>query len=312
MAFVSPYNKGNKEFAEHHDLHGDAVRDVAFRVENCKQAYERAMDNGAISVREPETIKDENGEIVIATIKAISDTVHTFIERTNYKGTFLPGFKALEATEPFDVLGELDFNRIDHIVQNHPVGEMESSANWYEKVLEFHRFWSIDDKLLHTEYSALNSVVVADYDEIIKMPQNEPAVGKRKSQIQEYVDYYNSSGVQHVAINVNDILGTIEILRKRGCQFLDIPASYYESLRERMKESGIEIEESLEEIQRLKILVDFDEKGYLLQLFTKNLQDRPTFFVEYIQRHNNNGFGAGNFKALFEAIEREQAQRGNL
>jgi len=189
---------------------------------------------------------------------------------------------------------------------------MEAAASWYEKMLDFHRFWSIDDKQLHTEYSALRSVVVSDFDENVKMPINEPAEGKRKSQIQEYVDYYGGAGVQHIALRTDNIIDAVTRMRDRGCQFLTIPATYYDNLGKRLGEVGMEVKEDLEIIRKLNILVDFDDKGYLLQIFTKPLEDRPTFFVEIIQRRNHNGFGAGNFKALFESIEQEQAKRGNL
>jgi 4-hydroxyphenylpyruvate dioxygenase len=189
---------------------------------------------------------------------------------------------------------------------------MEAAASWYEQMLDFHRFWSIDDKMLHTEYSALRSVVVADFDENIKMPINEPAAGKRKSQIQEYVDFYGGPGVQHIALRTDDILNSIERMKARGCQFLTIPDAYYDNLFTNLEKMGTKVAEDLEHIRKLNILVDYDEKGYLLQIFTKPVEDRPTFFIEIIQRRNHQGFGAGNFKALFEAIELEQAKRGNL
>jgi 4-hydroxyphenylpyruvate dioxygenase len=201
---------------------------------------------------------------------------------------------------------------IDHCVGNQPDGEMEAAASWYEKMLDFHRFWSIDDKMLHTEYSALRSVVVADFDEKIKMPINEPAAGKRKSQIQEFCDFYGGSGVQHIALRTEDIIESITRMKARGCQFLTIPATYYDNLREKLKDSVTKVQEDLDKIQALNILVDYDEKGYLLQIFTKPLEDRPTLFIEIIQRRGHQGFGAGNFKALFEAIEMDQAKRGNL
>lgn len=190
---------------------------------------------------------------------------------------------------------------------------MEPTVDWYIKFLDFHVFWSVDDKVIHTEFSSLKSVVVADYDETIKMPQNEPAKGKRgKSQIQEYVDYYNGSGVQHIAINNDNVIENIRILKSRGVEFLNIPKSYYDNLRKRLANSPVKVKEDLDTIESLGLLCDFDEKGYLLQLFTKNVQDRPTFFIEFIQRNNNEGFGVGNFKSLFEAIERDQQARGNL
>eukprot|EP01120_Amphizonella_sp_Union-15-10_P006873 TRINITY_DN2269_c0_g1_i1.p1 TRINITY_DN2269_c0_g1~~TRINITY_DN2269_c0_g1_i1.p1 ORF type:complete len:193 (-),score=38.19 TRINITY_DN2269_c0_g1_i1:27-605(-) len=189
---------------------------------------------------------------------------------------------------------------------------MDPMVSWYERILSFHRFWSIDDTILHTDYSALNSTVVTDFDETIKMPINEPAPGKKKSQIQEYVDYHGGSGVQHVALNTSDILHAIRCLKDRGLEFLSVPQTYYDRVRERLKTAPIKVTEDLDEIQRLNILIDFDDKGYLLQIFTKPVQDRPTLFYEVIQRHNHYGFGAGNFKSLFEAIEKEQDKRRNL
>ena len=205
---------------------------------------------------------------------------------------------------------ELGF--IDHVVGNQPDMEMEPAAQWYEKMLDFHRFWSVDDSIIHTEYSSLRSIVVADFDENIKMPINEPANGKRKSQIQEYVEYYGGAGVQHVALNTNDIIKAVQALSDRGVEFLTIPDAYYERLRKGLEHAGIQVQEDIATLQKLKILIDYDDKGYLLQIFTKPVEDRPTLFFEIIQRHNHQGFGAGNFKSLFESIEIEQAKRGNL
>jgi len=193
-----------------------------------------------------------------------------------------------------------------------PLDEMEPATNWYEKFLDFHRFWSVDDTVLHTEYSSLKSIVVADFDEVVKMPINEPALGKRKSQIQEYVDYYGGPGVQHIALNTPNIIHSVEALTARGVSFLKIPNTYYTALREKLAHAAITVKEDLDTLQKLRILIDFDDKGYLLQLFTRPVADRPTLFLEIIQRNNHWGFGAGNFKSLFEAIEREQADRGNL
>lgn len=189
---------------------------------------------------------------------------------------------------------------------------MEATAQWYEKILDFHRFWSVDDSMIHTEYSALRSIVVTDFDENVKMPINEPAPGKRKSQIQEYVDYYNGAGVQHIAMNTHDIIETVTRMTNRGVEFLTVPDTYYENLKAGLAHAGIQVTEDIEKLQQLKILIDYDDKGYLLQIFTKCVEDRPTLFFEVIQRHNHQGFGAGNFKSLFEAIELEQARRGNL
>jgi len=201
---------------------------------------------------------------------------------------------------------------VDHVVGNQPDLHMEDAAKWYESNLLFHRFWSVDDTQMHTEFSALRSVVMANYEETVKMPINEPAPGKKKSQIQEYVDYYGTAGVQHIAIRSFDIIASITNMRARGVEFLNIPDSYYNVLRKRLANSPVKVKEDIDAIQKLKILIDYDDNGYLLQIFTKPLQDRPTVFIEVIQRHNHQGFGAGNFKALFECIELDQATRGNL
>jgi 4-hydroxyphenylpyruvate dioxygenase len=198
------------------------------------------------------------------------------------------------------------------VVSNQPDLTMEDAAKWYEQNLIFHRFWSVDDEQMHTDYSALRSVVVANYEETIKMPINEPAPGKKKSQIQEYVDYYGSAGVQHIALRTENIIESISNLRSRGMHFLNIPDAYYNELRIRLKKSPVKVTESIDLLQKLKILIDYDDNGYLLQIFTKPIQDRPTCFIEIIQRKNHQGFGAGNFKALFECIEHDQARRGNL
>lgn len=301
------------DIGRHIAEHGDAVKDVAFAVADVKAIFESAKARGAKVIREPEELTDEDGTVTVATVATYGDTVHTFVQRGDYKGTFLPGFVAVEGKDPLSALApavELDF--IDHCVGNMPPDGMLPTVEWYEEKLQFHRFWSVDDKQIHTEYSSLRSVVMASYSEEIKMPINEPADGKRKSQIQEYVDYYGGAGVQHIALNTRNILGAITALRARGVDFLSVPDSYYELLRERLERSGITVKEDLAEVQRLNILVDFDESGYLLQLFTKPLMDRPTVFLEIIQREGNSGFGAGNFKSLFESIEREQAKRGNL
>lgn len=314
FAFKSPLNpSGHEEFAKHHEMHGDGVKDVAFTVDDSVGIYSKAVERGAVSVSEPQTLKDEHGSVIVSTVKTYGDTTHTFVQRVDYKGLFLPGFKAHHLKEKINELipvPQLKF--IDHCVGNQPDGEMEPVASWYEKMLDFHRFWSIDDKMLHTEYSALNSIVVADFDEKIKMPINEPAPGKRKSQIQEYVDFYGGPGVQHIALRTENIIDAVTRMKDRGQEFLNIPDTYYDNLRLSLAKAGTEVVESLDEIQKLKILVDHDEKGYLLQIFTKPMEDRPTFFVEIIQRRNHQGFGAGNFKALFEAIEADQAARGNL
>lgn len=298
---------------DHLKKHGDGVRDIAFTVEDAKLTFETAKARGAVVVRELTTLKDEHGEVILGTVRTYGDTTHTFVQRNNYKGIYLPGYHPHHLKEVLNSVFEpVEFEVIDHCVGNQAVGDMEPTAEWYEKMLDFHRFWSVDDSIIHTDYSSLKSIVVADFDEVVKMPINEPANGKRKSQIQEYVDFYYGAGVQHIAFRTRDIIKTITLLRQRGVEFLDIPPAYYKNLRENLKHSKIQVKEDLDEIEKLKILVDFDDQGYLLQLFTKPVEDRPTLFYEFIQRENHQGFGAGNFRALFVCIEMEQEKRGNL
>ncbi|KAL3895248.1 MAG: hypothetical protein SGCHY_004819 [Lobulomycetales sp.] len=295
-------------------MHGDAVKDVAFTVDNCVAIYEKAIARSAKSIRAPWTETDEKfGSVVMATVATYGDVEHTFVQRSGYTGKFLPGY--LDSTEP-DLLESLlpltNLLAIDHIVGNQPDLEMTKACEFYEKCLDFHRFWSVDDSQIHTEYSALRSIVMADPDEVIKMPINEPANGKKKSQIQEYVDYHGGAGVQHIALRTENIIETVTNLRTRGVKFLKIPDTYYDNLKVRLAASSVKVAESIDALKALAILVDFDESGYLLQIFTKPVEDRPTLFIEIIQRRGNTGFGAGNFKALFESIEIEQQKRGNL
>lgn len=312
--FQSSYDpKDGHGIGEHVKVHGDGVKDVAFTVEDCRHTFEVAKKRGAKVVMEVKELEDADGKLVLATVQTYGDTTHTFVERKNYNGLLMPGFRKHHLTESFNQLCEtIDFQFVDHVVGNQSANDMEPTAQWYEKMLDFHRFWSVDDSIMHTEYSALNSIVVADFDEVIKMPLNEPALGKRKSQIQEYVDYYQGAGVQHIALNTDNILKTIETLRARGVEFLEVPTTYYDNLRKNLPNIAIHIKEDIDTLQKLRILIDYDDKGYLLQLFTKPVEDRPTLFFEFIQRNNHQGFGAGNFKSLFKAIEDEQALRGNL
>ncbi|KAL1933043.1 hypothetical protein VTP01DRAFT_8721 [Rhizomucor pusillus] len=300
---------------------GDGVKDVAFTVKDCRSIYEKAIARGAKSIMEPTEFSDEDGTVVIATIATYGDVQHSLVERHNYRGIFLPGYKdsatALRYTDPLqDILPPVPLGFIDHVVGNQPDNMMNPVAEFYEKAFDFHRFWSVDDKDVYTEYSALRSVVMADPSEKIKVPINEPAVGKKKSQIQEFVDFYGGAGVQHIAINTPDIITAVTNMRQRGCDFLTIPDKYYDNLRAALakhnKVAKNPVNEDIDILQKLKILVDYDENGYLLQIFTKPLEDRPTLFVEIIQRNNHNGFGAGNFKSLFESLEIEQDLRGNL
>ncbi|KAI9216085.1 Glyoxalase/Bleomycin resistance protein/Dihydroxybiphenyl dioxygenase [Blastocladiella britannica] len=314
LVLQSPLNPtGNKVMSDHLALHGDGVKDVAFAVDDVRGIFSAAVARGAKVVRAPWVESDESGEVVMATIATYGDVEHTFVQRSGYKGLFLPSYKAHPTVDPLaHLLPGTDLVKIDHIVGNQPDLEMTAAAEYYEKVLQWHRFWSVDDSQIHTEYSSLRSIVVADYDEKVKMPINEPAAGKKRSQIQEYVDYYGGAGVQHVALITTDIIKSVQALRDRGTEFLSIPATYYENLKLRLASSKTKVTEDMEMLKKLHILVDYDEGGYLLQIFTKPTQDRPTLFYEIIQRKNHEGFGAGNFKALFESIEMEQARRGNL
>uniref|UniRef100_A0A3P8VRE7 4-hydroxyphenylpyruvate dioxygenase n=1 Tax=Cynoglossus semilaevis TaxID=244447 RepID=A0A3P8VRE7_CYNSE len=311
--FSSALNPGNKEMGEHLVRHGDGVKDIAFTVEDCDFIVKKAKENGAVVVKEPHTLEDKHGKVRLAVLQTYGDTTHTLVERMGYSGLFLPGFQSSAVKDPLLAKlpgGKLNF--IDHVVGNQPDDEMVPVVEWYRRNLLFHRFWSVDDKQLQTEFSALRSIVVANYEETVKMPINEPAIGKRKSQIQEYVEYYGGPGVQHIAMNTSDIITAVTNLKERGMEFMSVPDTYYEQLRENLKGSKVKITEDLDVLQGLSILVDYDDNGYLLQIFTKPVQDRPTVFLEVIQRHNHQGFGAGNFKSLFEAIEADQAARGNL
>jgi len=316
LVFDSPLNPTSEEDAmgKHLRVHGDGVRDVAFAVSDARTMFDQAVKRGAIPIQSPYEECDVNGKVVLATIRTYGDTVHTFVERKGFRGHFLPGYLAVpQPSDPLDnLLPDTNLLIIDHVVGNQPEQGMEPTCKDYETWFGFHRFWSVDDAQIHTEYSCLRSIVMTDEHETIKIPINEPAQGKRKSQIQEYVDYYGNAGVQHIALRTLDIVKSVAAMRARGCEFLCVPSSYYENLRKKLSVSAIHVEESLEEVEKLNILIDFDEQGYLLQIFTKPIGDRPTLFFEIIQRHNHSGFGVGNFKALFEAIEIEQASRGNL
>ena len=288
---------------EHLARHGDGVRDIAFEVEDADRAYEEALKRGATGAMRPHDLSDENGTVRRAAIRTWGDTIHSLISLNDYSGPFLPGYVAREvAGEPAGLL------RIDHIVGNVELGKMNEWAEFYAAVLGFKRYISFDDKDISTEYSALMSIVMSDDSYAIKFPINEPAEGRKKSQIQEYLDFYNGPGVQHVALITTDIIETVTRLRANGVEFLEVPQTYYDELPERVGA----IDEAVDVIGQLGILVDRDDEGYLLQLFTKPVEDRPTLFYEIIQRKGCRGFGKGNFKALFESIEREQARRGNL
>jgi len=292
--------------ARHAFEHGDGVRDVALRVPDAADAWEQTTRRGAESVMEPTVFEDEHGKVVRAAIKAYGETIHSFVERENYSGPFLPGYRA---EEPFADDGpEVGLKAIDHVVCNVALGQMNEMVDFYARVLGFGQLVHFRDDQISTEYTALMSKVMWDGKGRVKFPINEPAEGKKKSQIEEYLDFYRSPGVQHIAMATDDIVKAVTALRARGMRFIRVPKTYYEDLRERVGE----IDEDYSDIERLGILADRDDEGYLLQIFTKIVQDRPTVFYEVIERHGSQGFGLGNFKELFVAIEREQAERGNL
>lgn len=286
-------------------LHGDGVKKIAFEVDNAADSYKAATSRGATPIHDVEETQDEHGVVRISAVGTYGDTIHSFVERENYDGIFLPGYIAIDNPFPCQGKGLL---AIDHIVGNVELGKMEEWVRYYEEALGFQQFKHFSDEDINTEYSALMSKVMQNGGGKIKFPINEPAVGRRKSQIQEYLDFYGTPGVQHIAIITKDIIQTVTDLKAAGVELLSAPDSYYQDLWARIGN----IEEDVKRIQDLNILVDKDEEGYLLQIFTKPLQDRPTLFFEIIQRKGSRGFGNGNFKALFEAIEKEQEKRGNL
>ena len=298
--------RSDTDISRHHALHGDGVRSIALSVPDVDHAHAEAVARDATSVAEPHDISDEHGTVRIASIAAYGDTLHTFIDRSDYDGPFLPGFQAAAvngASPDRDML-----LGIDHIVGNVELGRMEEWVSFYERVFGMVEMIHFSDEAISTEYSALMSKVVASGNGRIKFPINEPAEGLRKSQIDEYLEFYEGAGAQHIAVATRDIVGTVAELRRRGVGFLEIPDAYYEEVPSRVPE----VADQLDDLHRQGILVDHDDEGYLLQIFTKPVGDRPTVFFEVIERHGARGFGDGNFKALFEAIEREQEKRGNL
>jgi 4-hydroxyphenylpyruvate dioxygenase len=294
------------EISRHVQLHGDGVKDVAIVVDDARAAYDAAIAGGAASVLAPTEYRDERGAIVKATIATYGDTVHSFIQRSGYHGTFMPGYVPQAKSVPSAQKPGLQF--IDHCVGNVGWGEMDRWGDFYARVFGFSQLVSFDDKDISTEYTALRSKVMTDPEHRVKFPINEPAEGKKKSQIEEYLDFYRGAGVQHVAIRTDDIIATIRALKANGVEFLDTPDTYYDDLESRVGH----IDEALQILRELRILVDRDDQGYMLQIFTKPLQDRPTVFFEIIQRKGSLSFGKGNFKALFVSIEKEQERRGTL
>ncbi|MDQ3730143.1 MAG: 4-hydroxyphenylpyruvate dioxygenase [Actinomycetota bacterium] len=297
--------RSNSEIARHHARHGDGVRTIALSVPDVDRAYAEALSRGARGLANPADTSDGHGTVRRATIAAYGDTLHSFVDRSGYEGAFLPGFEPVDASASAD--DDL-FLAIDHVVGNVELGHMEEWVHFYERVFGMVEMIHFSDEAISTEYSALMSKVVASGNGRIKFPINEPAEGLRKSQIDEYLEFYEGAGAQHVAVATRDIVGAVAELRRRGVGFLEIPEAYYDEVLDRVPE----VADQLTDLREQGILVDHDDEGYLLQIFTKPVGDRPTVFFEIIERHGATGFGAGNFKALFEAIEREQDKRGNL
>lgn len=294
------------DIAEHVYTHGDGVKHIALKVSDADDAWEQTVERGADSYLEPISLKDSDGEVVMSGIHIYGDTVHLFIERKNYKGVFMPGYRAW--SNPYFKPADTGLQYVDHCVGNVGWNQMNRWVDFYEEVMGFKNILTFDDEDISTEYSALMSKVMSNGNGFVKFPINEPAEGKKKSQVEEYLEFYNGAGVQHVALATHDIVKTVRDLMSRGVEFLKVPTSYYDDLLDRVGH----IDEDLEPLKELGILVDRDNEGYLLQLFSKPVQDRPTLFFEIIQRKGAKSFGKGNFKALFQAIEREQEARGNL
>lgn len=302
---ISSAYRASDEMAAHQMLHGDGVKVIALEVEDVAQAYEATTSRGAQGAWLPREERDEHGVMRTAAIYTYGEVLHVFVDRSDYAGTFAPTYKPLNYEAESAGLAA-----IDHMVGNVELGKMNYWVNFYHHVMGFRLLQGFSDDQISTEYSALMSKVMSNGNGRVKFPINEPAEGKKKSQIEEYLDYYMTPGVQHVAMSCKDIIHTVRELRQRGIEFLRVPEAYYDALPERLKDVGVK--EDLQAIRELGILVDYDDEGYLLQIFSRPLQDRPTAFIEVIERHGARGFGAGNFKALFEALELEQARRGNL
>jgi len=297
--------RSNSPIANHVHRHGDGVKVLALAVDDARQSFHETTARGAVPAGEPQVLNDQNGEVVITSIRTYGETVHTFVERSRYHGPFLPGFQPCHSSIPTSPVG---LQYVDHCVGNVELGKMDEWIRFYEDVMGFRLLITFDDEDISTEYSALMSKVVSNGNGYIKFPINEPAKGRRKSQIDEYLEFYEGAEVQHTALATNDILYTVSELRRRGMDFLYVPETYYDDIHARVGE----IEEDLNELRKQNILIDRDDEGYLLQIFSKPVQDRPTVFFEIIERNGARSFGKGNFKALFESIEREQALRGNL
>ncbi|MDH5401259.1 MAG: 4-hydroxyphenylpyruvate dioxygenase [Candidatus Heimdallarchaeota archaeon] len=300
----APYSPSS-EMGAHQLMHGDGVKSIGLTVRDVDVAWQESLNRGAKGLTPPTEIQDEFGSLRYATISTYGDTIHKFIERDNYDGIYMPGYHKYTRDVDTEFKG---IERIDHIVGNVNWNQMDPTVSFYHDVFGFSTFIEFSENDINTQYSALKSKVVRNYNNLVKMPINEPALGRKMSQIEEYVNYYHSAGVQHIALHTNDILTTVKEMKSKGVEFISVPQTYYSNLSDRVGA----LDEDIEKLAELGILVDRDENGYLLQLFTKPIQDRPTFFFEVIQRKGSEGFGKGNFKALFESIEREQEERGNL
>jgi 4-hydroxyphenylpyruvate dioxygenase len=305
FVFTAPLSDEG-EIAEHVAKHGDGVKDIAFAVDDVDSAWRETTSRGAISALEPTDIEGKKGTLRRSAIHTYGEVIHSFVDRSDYQGTFAPGYH--KVSQPVAAATGQSLLEVDHCVGNVGLGDMNRFVDFYRDVLGFAQLIHYDDKVIHTDYSALMSKVMTNGNGRIKFPINEPAAGKKKSQIQEFLDYYLDAGTQHIALRTEDIVGTVRVLRERGVEFLGMPHAYYESLPDRVGDVGI----PMDTLEELGIEADRDEEGFLLQIFTRPVQDRPTFFFEIIERHGSRGFGVGNFKALFEAIEIEQERRGNL
>lgn len=291
-------------------IRGDFAKDVAFSVDDVNSIVAKVKEFGHTILEMPTEIGDENGMLKIARIAGSAGSItHFLIQNIDYKGIFMPGFHPINDFNSGLNLSPISFNSIDHVVEAHKEHTLSDVTTWYNKILALQRFWSIDDQSVHTEFSALSALLVGNSDKRVKITLVEPVRKSTKGQVEEFLDYNGSQGIQHIAFSTDDICTVVDLVKKRSVEFLDIPDSYYDRLEQRLRSSPINISEDLQRIRELNILVDFDQKGYLLQIFTKPVQDRPTLFLEIIQRHNYDGFGAGNFKALFEAVEMEQKKR---
>uniref|UniRef100_A0A1I7ZUX9 4-hydroxyphenylpyruvate dioxygenase n=2 Tax=Steinernema glaseri TaxID=37863 RepID=A0A1I7ZUX9_9BILA len=320
VAFVFTSPRGSEvrpEFERHLRIHGDAVHDVAFLVDCIETTVAELKKHGGDIVEDISKVDDKDGSVLTAKVGTANGTLlHTLIQKKDYHGHFLPGYEKISDSVIglCENLPKITYEALDHVVENYPHGALEDVGEWYRKNLNLHRFWSVDDKTCHTEYSAMNSWLMVNDTHDVQVTICEPVPNSKRArnQIQEFVDYNGGPGIQHIALRVHDIVSAIESMKRRGVQFLSVPDSYYEQLGARLSKSKVTVAEDLHKLRELKILIDFDDNGYLLQIFTQPVQDRPTLFIEIIQRRNFNGFGAGNFKSLFEAVEREQAKRGTL